>query len=407
MGTADPVSEPGGGPRGVRWPQVAVLGLLQGAVGLSWIVYSLYLPALLVSLGLDARLAVTLLLIEGLLAILLEPAFGFLSDQSFRRVGTRLPFVVGGVFLAAALFIMIPLVVSTTVAASEMDRVVFLVLVIGWAVAMTIFRTPALALLSRYASAPNLPRAASVLTLVGAGVAALRPTSREFLLSLGPVVCFGVASLVLLATCAAVWFIDQQVPSSTPPAPEEAGGKFGPIATLVATGAGIALTFFALFTHLLPRLFGMLPRGGHEMGVWLAAAFMFFGTSAVGASAVATKFGNDRTMLIGAGATALPIALLAFVSPTPMAVVGLVAILLIGFSLVANGVIPMALSRVPPGRGGLGLGFYFGGLSATSSLAASRFRAPLSFGEASAFALIGLAVVAAAVWAGRRPAGRT
>jgi Major Facilitator Superfamily len=406
MVTADPVSEPGGGPRGVRWPQVAVLGLLQGAIGLSWIVYSLYLPALLIARGLDARLAVMLLTIEGLLAIVLEPTFGFLSDQSFRRIGTRLPFVVGGVFLAAALFIMIPLAVSTSAAASEIGRNIFLALLIGWAVAMTIFRAPALSLLSRYAIAPNLPRAASVLTLVGAGVAALRPTSREFLLSLGPGVCFGLASLVLLATCAGVWFIDRQVPASTPPAPGGAGGQFGAIATLVATGAGMALTFFALFTHLLPRLFGMLPRGGPDMGLLLAAAFLFFGASAVGAGAVAKKIGNDRAMLIGAGVTALLIALLACVSPTPLILLSLVAILLMGFSLVANGVIPLALSRVPAERGGLGVGFYFGGLSATSGLAATRFRAPVSVGEASAFALIGLAVIAAAIWAGRRPAGR-
>ncbi len=64
----------------------------------------------------DARVAVTLLTIEGLVAIALEPTFGFLSDQSFRRLGSRLPFVVAGVFLAAALFIMIPLAVSTSFA---------------------------------------------------------------------------------------------------------------------------------------------------------------------------------------------------------------------------------------------------------------------------------------------------
>ena len=66
-------------------------------------------------------------------------------------------------------------------------------------------------------------------------------------------------------------------------------------------------------------------------------------------------------------------------------------------------VVPLSLSRVPAGRGGLGLGFYFGALSATSGLAAWRFRAPISIGEASTFAFIGLAVVAAAIWAGQRP----
>jgi hypothetical protein len=380
---------------------------LQSAIGLSWLVYALYLPALLVALGLDARFAATLLMVEGLLAIVLEPTFGFLSDQSFRRIGTRLPFVVGGVFLASALFILIPLVVSTSAATTAVGRSTFVALVIAWAVAMTIFRTPALSLISRYAAAPNLPRAASLLTLLGAGVAALRPISREYLLALGPAVCFGVGSLVLLAACAAVWFIDRQVPASDSAAATENPGLFGPLATLVATGAGMALTLFALFTHLLPRLFGTLPHAGPEMGPLLAATFLFFGVSAVGAGTLARRIGNDRTMLIGAVSAGLLIAFLAFISPTPPVLLGLVAILLMAFSLVANGVIPLALSRVPAGRGGLGLGFYFGGLSATSSLAASRFRAPVSVGEASAFALIGLAVIVAAVWAGHPPARKS
>ncbi len=165
----------------------------------------------------------------------------------------------------------------------------FVVLVVGWAIAMTVFRAPALSLLSRYATAPNLPRAASALTLLGAGVAALRPTSRDFLLSLGPVVCFGAGSLLLLAACAAVWLIDRQVPATSEPAPAATAGLFGSIATLVATGAGMALVLFALFTHLLTRLFGMLPREAPQLGVLQAGAFLFFGVSAMAAGLCGKK----------------------------------------------------------------------------------------------------------------------
>src|SRR5262249_19384951 len=133
----------------VRWPQVATLGVLQGAISLSWIVYTLYLPALLITLGLDAKFAALLLLIEGVLAIALEPTFGFLSDQMFRRAGTRMPFIVAGVFLAAALFILIPLAVINPTRATESTRAIFVALVMAWAFAMSIFRTPAMSLLSR------------------------------------------------------------------------------------------------------------------------------------------------------------------------------------------------------------------------------------------------------------------
>ena len=268
---------------------------------------------------------------------------------------------------------------------------------------MTVFRTPAISFLSRYASSPNLPRAASVLTLLAAGVAALRPVSRDFLLSLGPVLCFGVASLVSLGSCAAVWLIDRAIPLAEPASAGESPRLFGAIVTLFASGAGLALAQFALLTQLLPRMLGMLPSGLPELSALTAAAMLYFGACALGAGAMARRLGNERTMLIGAGASTALIAFLAYVSPTPALLVGLIALTLASFSLVANGMIPLALGRVSTDRGGLGLGFYFGGLSATSSVVAFRFRPPVSVGEATTFALIGLALVASAVWAGRQP----
>ena len=390
----------------VRWSQVACLALLHGSIGLSWIVYALYLPQLLGSLGLAAGLAVTLLAVENALAVILEPLFGFLSDQSYRRTGTRLPFIVAGVLLAATLFIATPLTVLTPFARTDTGRAMFVALIIFWAIAMTVFRTPALALLGRYSTAPNLPRAASILTLVGGGVAALRPGAREFMLSLGPLVCFGIGSLVLLLGCAAVWFIDRATPAAEAPAPAKPASLIGSLATLVAAGAGMSLTTFAIFGHLLPRVLRSLPTDWPAPNLLLAGAFILFAVAAIAAGLVAIRIGNERAMLIGAGlAAALAASLAWFTHSTTAAVLHAVG-LLASFSLVANGAFPLALGRVPSGRGGLGLGFYFGGLAAVSSVAASRFSAPLSLWEAASLALIGLVVVATAVWAGTRPPPR-
>ena len=390
-------------PPAVRWSQVACLALLHGSIGLSWIVYALYLPQLLGSLGLAAGLAVTLLAIENLLAIFLEPLFGFLSDQSFRRSGTRLPFIVAGVLLAATLFIATPLAVLTPIAKTDAGRAMFLALVVVWAIAMTVFRTPALALLGRYSTAPNLPRAASILTLIGGGVAALRPGAREFMLTLGPVICFGIGSLVLLLTCGAVWFIDRATPAAEAPARAPPASLIGPLVTLAAAGAGMSLATFAIFGKLLPTVLRRLPPDWPGPERLMAVAFIFFALAALAAGLIASRFGNERTMLIGAGLTAALVAALAwFIHSTASTLLGALA-LMAAFSLVANGVFPLALGRVPGGRGGLGLGFYFGGLAAVSSLAATRFAAPLSIWEASVLALIGLVVVATAVWAGARP----
>lgn len=389
-------------PPAVRWNQVMCLAILHGSIGLSWIVYALYLPQLLTSLGLAAALAVTLLALENVLAIALEPLFGFLSDQSFRRIGTRLPMVVGGVLLAAMLFIATPLAVLTPLAKTDAGRTMFLGLVILWAIAMTVFRTPALALLGRYSTAPNLPRAASVLTLFGGFVAALRPGARDFMLSLGPVVCFAVGSLVLMLACAGVWFVDQKTAATEPPAAAEPGRMAGPLLTLVATGAGMSLATFAIFGQVLPRVFRTLPPGWPAPNFLVTASFIFFAVAAVGAGWIASRLGNERTMLIGTGLAATFSIVVASLAHGPTSHVFHLVGLLASFSLVANGIFPLAFARVPSGRGGLALGCYFGGLAAVSSVAASKFAAPLNATEGSVLTFIGLAVVAAAVWAGDR-----
>lgn len=69
---------------------------------------------------------------------------------------------------------------------------------IAWAMAMSVFRTPAISLICRYAFASELPIAMSFLTLVGGFIGALRPISQDFLLSLGAQLTFTIVSIVLL-----------------------------------------------------------------------------------------------------------------------------------------------------------------------------------------------------------------
>ncbi|WP_219904345.1 hypothetical protein [Stenomitos frigidus] len=64
----------------VLWAQVMGLAAVQGAITLTWVVYNLYLPQLLGQLGLPQTIGVSLLIVESLLAIVLEPLMGSGSD---------------------------------------------------------------------------------------------------------------------------------------------------------------------------------------------------------------------------------------------------------------------------------------------------------------------------------------
>jgi hypothetical protein len=75
---------------------------------------------------------------------------------------------------------------------------------------------------------------------------------------------------------------------------------------------------------------------------------------------VASKVGNQRSMLVAIGAIAVSLVLFSIVYSNPFSL-GLVLIWGIAWSAIANGIIPYALSLVPPAKAGLGIGLFFGG----------------------------------------------
>jgi hypothetical protein len=183
------------------WYRIIGLSALQGAISLTWLVYNIYLPKLLVGYGFSPKLAVTLLIVENAIAVVLEPLFGSLSDRAFRWVVTKFGWISIGVIVTAALTILIPTVFVFKDLFSAVTWILPGVL-IAWAMAMAVFRAPAISLIGRYASASNLPIAMSFLTLVGGLIGAIKPISQDFLLSLGAPVAFTIASIVLLSATA-------------------------------------------------------------------------------------------------------------------------------------------------------------------------------------------------------------
>jgi Na+/melibiose symporter-like transporter len=146
----------------ILWGQVCGLASVQGSIALTWVIYNLYLVELLTRLGFPQGLAAGLLVIENLLAMVMEPLMGTFSDRLQHRVGTRFPLVSLGMVLAAACFIIIPTVLFW--GQGPTLRWALPLILVAWALAMTVFRSPAMSLLGRYAFRTQLPQAASVLT---------------------------------------------------------------------------------------------------------------------------------------------------------------------------------------------------------------------------------------------------
>jgi hypothetical protein len=337
----------------VLWLQVWGLATVQGAIALTWVIYNLYLPKLLGQFGFPVTLAALLLLIENLLSAVMEPLMGNLSDQKQQWVGSRLPFISAGVLAGSGLLIAIP---ATTVWGNGVARSLLPWVAVAWALAMTLFRSPALSLLGRYAFGTGLPRAASILTLVGALAGALAPFASEVILRLGAVVTFTLGSIVLLAAAAALRAVDARVDSTPLPGNPQPLSVFR-LGCVFGAGVGVAIGF-RLMMQVLPALLKTQPSA--NVNLTLGMIFLTIAVTAIPAGSLAARLGNTRAMLLGLGAMAVSL-LLVLVAKDPASMAGLAIALGAAFSLVSNGTIPFALSHVPPQKAGLGTGMYFSG----------------------------------------------
>lgn len=352
--------------RFVLWRPVLGLAAVQGSIILSWVIYRAYLPKLLTQFGFPESLAAKLLLIEMILAIALEPLMGGLSDRVKYWVGTRFPFISLGVILSSALFIAIPASVAFGTPSGVM-RWILPSLAIGWALAMTIFRSPVMALLMYYAAVPELPRAISVLVLVAGTMGAIAPFSSQFLLSLGPGITFAAGSILLLVAVKVLRALHPPEPPTSPAtdAVVPLTSLLLGLASIVGVSVGIAWGFRFLSMALSQSIVIPLPDVNLKIFTFIFGLAVAMGS--IPAGIVAAKWGNSRLILFGVTAIVCFLLLMGFV-PNAVAIAVAIFGLVATFSLVNNGAIPFVFEAVPPHRAGLGMGTYFGSLGAASSL---------------------------------------
>ncbi|MBN3889265.1 MAG: MFS transporter [Nostoc sp. JL31] len=345
----------------ILWVQVWVLAAVQGAITLSWLIYNIYLPQLLTQFGFPASLAVGLVLVENALAAVLEPLMGGLSDQARRWVGTRFPFISVGMILGSALFIAIPCVVSL-IPPTTVIRSLLPIVLVAWALAMTIFRSPVMCLLGMYSKPAQLPLTVSFVTLTGGVIGAFKPISYKFILSLGPVYTFAIGSFVMLGAAAVFRLVN---PSEAPVDRHQAETVKLPLeklALILGTGFGVAWGIRFLMDVLGKVLKTQLNTDNIDMQlVWIGIAIAI---ASIPAGIFAVKIGNRQAMLCGICAI-IP-SLLIMISLG--AQIPIVVVIVASFSLIVNGAIPFALGLVPQRWAGLGIGMYFGGFALAMSL---------------------------------------
>jgi hypothetical protein len=385
----------------ILWRQVGGVAVLQGAITLCWLLYRLYLPQLLAGFGFagfDRPIAI----IEDALAVAIEPAAGWLSDKQRHWMGTRLPLIVVGTILSSVLFIAIPAIFIFGNSISSL-RWILPAVVVAWAVAMALFRSPAVSLLGQYAPTKQLPQAMSLLVLAGGLAGAARPVAGDFILSLGPAFTFAIGSFVLLAAVAVLRAVNPDAAVPKLPLDVAISERVSILALglIAATGGAVAWGTRAMAERILPAILETQFAGANAkllmLGVGILMAF-----AALPAGIIAARAGNQRVLLGGLVTTAILLLVMALTRGVLVGAIVLAAIF--SYSLVANGTVPFALSLMPPHRGGLGVGIYFGGFSLGMTFYSVVFGEPLAIPvvKAAILGAIAFLVAAACATAGDR-----
>ncbi len=142
---------------------VLFIGLCYMAIAAMWTLYSAYVPVLLqMDFGLRATAIGTVMMLDNLVALLIQPWVGARSDRLRSRWGRRLPIIVAGMPFAAVGFALIPL------AGDFFDGLPgFVVTLMVMLVAMAAIRIPLFALMPDLIAPERRSTANGIINLFG------------------------------------------------------------------------------------------------------------------------------------------------------------------------------------------------------------------------------------------------
>ncbi|MDE7351432.1 MAG: MFS transporter [Acetatifactor sp.] len=154
----------------LNYKRTFFIGLAFLSISAFWQMYDNIIPLMLQNtFGLGETVTGVLMAMDNVLALVLLPVFGALSDRVETPLGKRTPFILGGTVLAVIFMMLLPL------ADKKQSLVLFVAALFATLLAMGLYRSPAVALMPDLTPNHLRSRANAVINLMGAvgGVYAL------------------------------------------------------------------------------------------------------------------------------------------------------------------------------------------------------------------------------------------
>lgn len=388
------------------------LAVVQFLFALSWVVYVIYLPALVERAGLPRTLVPWLLMLDQLVFIACDTAVGIASDRAARVLGRLGGWVVAGTLVSMAAFVALPWLAPGSAGA-------LLGLTLLWAASSSLLRAPPMTLLGRYTTRPAQPPLLALVMLGSGLAAALAPYLGLTLKALDPRGPFVLCSVALAAVTLGMVVAERALararaaaPAAAAVAPGVSGGA--PMAGFLLA-AGLAALGFQAHVHLVQAPLYLRQAPAAELPWLLPVFWVGFNLALWPASLLARRWGGLAAM---AGAAFAAAACSALAWALAQGDAGLAPLLVVQALAGASWAVLMVgafAGALALGQGGAE-GRLAGGLNAVLAMAAlarigtatAAAPAPATIASAAWLPALGF-VVAAALLAGRvrRSAGRS
>lgn len=353
------------------------IGLCYLAITTMWTLYSAYVPIFLqVDFGLRAAAIGVVMMLDNLLALLIQPWIGARSDRLRSRWGKRLPFIVAGMPFAAVGFALIPL------ASDFFDGLPgFVLTVMVMLVSMAAMRVPLFALMPDLTAPERRSTANGIINVFG-GVGILIATlGLGWLYRINRTGPFVVGSSLLVITtlllAAALPRLTRRYAAWQEGAEDEAGApnSFTMLLDVLADNWRsvplllLAILLYTFGINAIETFFTLYGRNvlaiSEDSALAILGVFiMAYIVASIPAGLVGERFGRRQTMTAGLLVIAL-LVLLAFFLRSAPAMLAIMPLGGVAWALVNTNALPAVLGMSTPGHAASTVGLFY----ATTTLA--------------------------------------
>ena len=348
--------------------RTVLIGLAFLSISAFWQMYDTIIPLILRdTFHLGDSLSGAIMAADNVLALVLLPLFGKLSDRTDTRLGRRTPFILGGTIAAVALMLLL------TAADAPGRFAMFIVVLMLLLVAMGTYRSPAVALMPDVTPRPLRSKANAIINLMGAlgavyalgAVRMLVGTHADGRANYAPVF-FAVAVLMALAVALLLWRVREnelRLPDDPEPEASSGGAALSPAKrrSLILILCSVALWYMGYnavttaYSKYFTRMWGDLSGAATCLMIATIGAVVSY----VPVGIISSKIGRKKMILIGVAVLATCFALSGMIKTFNAGVYALFVI--IGFAWAAINVnsYPMVVEISRSGDVGKYTGYYY------------------------------------------------